>query len=61
MVYLLDSDQLAVLKRVMHRLYDESKKMTPDYRRDLANTMDAVLHNVEQYGQLFESFNNEVK
>lgn len=51
-VYILDGDQLEVLKRVKRRLYDESRKLGIDEKRDLANTMDAVLHHVEQYGEL---------
>ncbi len=54
-VYLLDSDQLAVLHRVKLRLYNEMQKLTADDRRDLANTMDAILHNVEKYGELDDS------
>ncbi len=52
MVYILDDNQLAVLKRVMKRLYNEMDRLTADERRDLANAMDAVLHNVETYGAL---------
>jgi hypothetical protein len=51
-LYLLDEMQLGVLKRVKARLYDESRKLGIDEKRDLANAMDAVLHSVEQYGKL---------
>lgn len=50
MIFLIDSDQLAVLTRVKTRLYDEMHRLGADERRDLANAMDAVLHNVAQYG-----------
>jgi hypothetical protein len=52
MIYLLDEMQLNVLKRVKHRLYNEMIKMTPDERRDLANTMFAVLNSVENLGPI---------
>ncbi len=51
-IYMIDSDQLAVLNRVKSRLYNEMVRLTADDRRDLANAMDAVLHNVEHYGEL---------
>lgn len=51
-LYVLDSSQLAVLTRVKTRLYDEMTRLTADDRRDLANTMDAVLHSVEQFGEI---------
>lgn len=54
MIYLLDSDQLSVLQRVKTRLYDEMTQLTADDRRDLANTLDAVLHGVLTYGALTE-------
>ncbi len=54
MVYILDDNQLGVLKRVMKRLYNEMDRLTADERRDLANAMDAVLHNVETYGALMK-------
>jgi hypothetical protein len=37
---------------VKRRLYDESRKLSIDEKRDLANAMDAVLHNVASYGEL---------
>jgi hypothetical protein len=54
-VYLLDGDQLEVLQRVKRRLYNEVQRLTPDDRRDLANAMDAVLHNVARFGELRDS------
>ena len=49
-IYLLDGSQLRVLQRVKTRLYDEMTRLGADERRDLANTMDAVLHSVEILG-----------
>ena len=51
-IYLIDSHQIAVLNRVKSRLYDEMTRLTADDRRDLANTMDAVLHSVLTYGEV---------
>lgn len=52
MIYMLDDMQLAVLKRVKARLYNETKKLSIDEKRDLANAMDSVLDAVERYGKL---------
>jgi hypothetical protein len=60
-LYLLDEHQLSVLKRVKSRLYDEMHRLGADERRDLANTMDAVLHNVEQYGKLDDNDQQSLK
>jgi hypothetical protein len=49
-VYYLDSGQLAVIKRVMKRLYNEMERLSADDRRDLANALDAVVHGIESYG-----------
>ena len=54
-IYYLDEQQLSVLKRVENRLYDESKKLSIDEKRDLANAMDAVLHSVEYFGKAVEA------
>jgi Holliday junction resolvase RusA-like endonuclease len=51
-IYMLDDMQLNVLKRVKSRLYNEAIKMTADERRDLANTMYAVLDSVERFGPI---------
>jgi hypothetical protein len=53
-VYYIDSDQLSVIKRVESRLYNEMQKLTADDRRDLANTLNAVRHNIEMYGSADE-------
>jgi hypothetical protein len=52
MIYILDHHQLGVLRRVKSRLFDESRKLSIDEKRDLANAMDAVLHSVETYGKI---------
>ena len=51
-VYALDSDQLDILNYVKSKLYGDGSKLTSDARRDLANTLDAVLRNIEQYGDI---------
>ena len=60
-IYLLDSDQLAVLKRVESRLYDEMTRLTADDRRDLANAMNAVRHSVETLGPIDDETTTETK
>jgi hypothetical protein len=51
-IYILDSDQLSVIKRVKSKLYNEMQRLTADDRRDLANTLDAIVHSVETYGEI---------
>jgi hypothetical protein len=46
--YLLDDSQFRILERVKRDLYGNGSTLTPDARRDLANTMYAVLLTVEQ-------------
>ena len=41
--YLLDSQDMQVLRRVMQRLYAPTT-LGADEKRDLANTMEVVLH-----------------
>lgn len=54
-IYLIDSDQLSVLRRVKKRLYNEMDRLGADERRDLASAMDAVLHSVETYGEIADT------
>jgi len=51
-VYMIDSDQLSVLNRVKKILYNEMEKISPDQRRDLANTLDAIIHSIQTYGEI---------
>lgn len=53
-VYYIDSDQLSVINRVKSRLYNEMQKLSADDRRDLANTLDAVVHSIENCGEAGE-------
>jgi hypothetical protein len=44
--YLLDELMFERLKRIKDRLYDD-KPLSGDQRRDLANTLDAVMHSFQ--------------
>lgn len=41
--YLIDAGDMTVLRSVLRRLYGDGTHITPDQRRDLANTMSVVL------------------
>lgn len=43
-VYVLEAPQMRILEQVMSRLY-ENKPLNGDQRRDLANTLYAILSN----------------
>ena len=47
-VYVLEDEQLALLERVEDGLYGDGTSLTPDTRRDLANTLNLVLGQIRQ-------------
>lgn len=54
-IFLIDGHQMSVVRRVMKRLYDEMTRLTADDRRDLANTLYAVVTSIEQLGPVTEA------
>lgn len=47
-MYFLDAGQLIQLQQVMQALFGDGSTLTPDKRRDLANTMDVLLDRIEK-------------
>lgn len=46
--YLFDAVDMRLLEVIRLRLYDY-KPLSGDQRRDLANTLDAIMHRVEEF------------
>ena len=46
--YYLEPEQLEALQKINTALYGNGSKLTPDQRRDLANWMHVVLHEVSK-------------
>ena len=42
--YALELSDWRALQEVKRRLYGDGRPLTPDERRDLANTLDAIMH-----------------
>jgi hypothetical protein len=46
--YWLEAVQMRILDKVKTRLYDD-RPLTGDQRRDLANTLDAIMHGAGEF------------